>query len=83
MQDKTSLDSAPEFELRGNRFKPLTWVTMTPVQQRMTSHVLAGKRGAMPSQPVASCDTICQDLNVYSVNGYTATADTVEDAVLA
>ena len=47
MQDKTSLDSAPEFELRGNRFKPLTWVTMTPVQQRMTSNVLAGKRGAM------------------------------------
>jgi hypothetical protein len=32
MQDKTLSDSAPVFELRGNRFKPLTWDTMTPVQ---------------------------------------------------
>jgi 4-carboxymuconolactone decarboxylase len=47
MQDKTPSDSAPVFELRGNRFKPLTWDTMTPVQQRMTRSVLAGKRGAM------------------------------------
>jgi 4-carboxymuconolactone decarboxylase len=47
MQDKTSADAVPQFELRGNRFKPLTWDTMTPVQQRMTSNVLAGKRGVM------------------------------------
>jgi len=47
MQDKTLSDSAPVFELRGNRFKPLTWDAMTPAQQRMTRNVLAGKRGAM------------------------------------
>ena len=47
MQDKTLSDSAPVFELRGNRFKPLTWDAMTPEQQRMTRNVLAGKRGAM------------------------------------
>ena len=47
MQDKTSLDPAPVFELRGNRFKPLTWDSMTPAQQCMTSNVLSGKRDAM------------------------------------
>ena len=47
MLEKTSLHSAPVFELRGNRFKPLTWETMTSAQQTMTSNVLAGKRGAM------------------------------------
>ena len=47
MLDKTSLHSAPVFELRGNRFKPLTWETMTSAQQCMTSNVLAGKRGVM------------------------------------
>jgi 4-carboxymuconolactone decarboxylase len=47
MQDSTPADPAPQFELRGNRFKPLTWDSMTPVQQRMTSNVLAGQRGAM------------------------------------
>jgi len=38
---------APQFTLRGDRFKPLTWETMTPEQQTMTEHVLAGKRGSM------------------------------------
>lgn len=47
MPEKTSPNSVPVFVLRGNRFKPLTWDNMTPVQQRMTSNVLAGKRGAM------------------------------------
>ena len=47
MQDNTAANPAPQFELRGNRFKPLTWDTMTPLQQCMTSNVLAGKRGAM------------------------------------
>lgn len=47
MLDKTSSDAAPVFELRGNRFKPLNWDSMTPAQQRMTHNVLAGKRGAM------------------------------------
>ena len=38
---------APQFTLRGDRFKPLTWETMTPEQKAMTEHVLAGKRGSM------------------------------------
>jgi 4-carboxymuconolactone decarboxylase len=37
----------PRFTLRGDRFKPLTWETMTPEQKTMTEHVLAGKRGSM------------------------------------
>jgi 4-carboxymuconolactone decarboxylase len=37
----------PPFELRGNRFKPLTWETMSPEQQQMTRAVLGGKRGNM------------------------------------
>ncbi len=47
MQDNIAANPVPQFELRGNRFKPLTWDTMTPVQQGMTRNVLAGKRGAM------------------------------------
>jgi 4-carboxymuconolactone decarboxylase len=39
--------SPPEFEMRGNRFKPLTWDVMTPEQQAMTRAVLEGKRGSM------------------------------------
>jgi 4-carboxymuconolactone decarboxylase len=37
----------PEFEMRGNRFTPLTWEAMTPEQQAMTRAVLDGKRGSM------------------------------------
>lgn len=37
----------PTFTLRGDRFAPLTWETMTPEQRTMTEHVLAGKRGSM------------------------------------
>ena len=37
----------PQFKLRGDRFKPLTWDEMTPEQKAMTEHVLAGKRGSM------------------------------------
>lgn len=37
----------PTFELRGKRFKPLTWEEMDPEQQAMTRAVLAGQRGAM------------------------------------
>ncbi|WP_143474032.1 carboxymuconolactone decarboxylase family protein [Limnohabitans sp. B9-3] len=37
----------PEFEMRGNRFQPLTWDVMTPEQQAMTRAVLDGKRGSM------------------------------------
>jgi hypothetical protein len=38
---------APQFALRGDRFKPLVWNDMTPEQKTMTEHVLAGKRGSM------------------------------------
>ncbi|CAN1524164.1 hypothetical protein MCEMAEM4_01204 [Burkholderiaceae bacterium] len=37
----------PEFQMRGNRFQPLTWDVMTPEQQAMTRAVLDGKRGSM------------------------------------
>ena len=45
MSDST--DPAPPFELRGHRFKPLTWETMTPEQKSMTRAVLGGQRGHM------------------------------------
>jgi 4-carboxymuconolactone decarboxylase len=38
---------APEFTLRGGRFAPLTWDTMTAAQQAMTRSVLSGARGSM------------------------------------
>ncbi len=48
MTQPTSLPvDPPPFELRGKRFKPLTWATMTPAQQAMTMAVLGGQRGAM------------------------------------
>jgi hypothetical protein len=37
----------PAFQLRGDRFKPLTYEQMTPAQKTMTDHVLAGDRGSM------------------------------------
>ena len=33
--------------LRGNRFKPLTWETLTPAQLAMVESVMAGQRGSM------------------------------------
>ena len=39
--------ATPEFTMRGNRFKPLTWEAMTPEQQAMTRAVLGGQRGSM------------------------------------
>ena len=44
MQDQTSM---PALNLRGHRFKPLTWETMTPEQRTMTDGVLSGQRGSM------------------------------------
>jgi 4-carboxymuconolactone decarboxylase len=40
-QPKTPLN------LRGTRFKPLTWETLTPAQLTMVDSVMAGKRGSM------------------------------------
>ena len=37
----------PPLDLRGHRFKPLTWDSMTPEQAAMAQSVLAGKRGAL------------------------------------
>ena len=37
----------PDLQMRGDRFKPLTYDQMTPEQKTMTDHVLAGARGSM------------------------------------
>jgi 4-carboxymuconolactone decarboxylase len=36
----------PQFKLRGDRFKPLTWEEMSPEQQAMVDHLLSGPRGS-------------------------------------
>ena len=52
MQDKT-LSPVPSnaakqaLDLRGHRFKPLTWETLTPAQTQMVESVMSGKRGSM------------------------------------
>ena len=33
-----------KIELRGDRFKPLTWAEMTPAQRTMVEHLFAGPR---------------------------------------
>jgi len=43
----TATDDAPAIVLRGNRFKPLSWETMSVEQQHMTRAVLGGQRGNM------------------------------------
>jgi 4-carboxymuconolactone decarboxylase len=45
--DPSAQNSVPAFEMRGHRFKPLTWETMSTAQQAMTRAVMSGKRGAM------------------------------------
>lgn len=52
MQDKLSNLAFPDavkapLDLRGHRFKPLTWETMTPAQTQMVESVMSGKRGSM------------------------------------
>lgn len=37
----------PPLNLRGNRFKPLTWDTLSPAQLTMVESVMAGQRGSM------------------------------------
>lgn len=44
---QTPENTPPSFELRGNRFKPLSWGEMSEAQQAMTRAVLGGQRGAM------------------------------------
>jgi 4-carboxymuconolactone decarboxylase len=38
-------------QLRGNRFKPLTYDAMTPAQKTMIDHLFAGPRGAVNGGP--------------------------------
>ena len=40
-------DGKPPLNLRGNRFKPLTWETLTPGQLTMVENVMSGQRGSM------------------------------------
>ena len=42
-----AMTSRPPLDLRGHRFKPLTWDTLTPAQVEMAEHVMAGRRGSM------------------------------------
>ena len=37
----------PPLNLRGNRFKPLTWETLSPSQLTMVEGVMSGQRGSM------------------------------------
>jgi 4-carboxymuconolactone decarboxylase len=45
--EKENPSSRPALNLRGHRFKPLSWSTMTPAQRRMADRVLSGRRGSM------------------------------------
>jgi 4-carboxymuconolactone decarboxylase len=37
----------PDLQLRGDRFKPLTWDELTPPQKVMAEHLMMGERGGM------------------------------------
>ena len=47
MTDATVNQPRAPLNLRGTRFKPLAWETMTPAQLAMVDSVMAGKRGSM------------------------------------
>ena len=47
MQDQSLVPAKPPLNLRGNRFKPLTWDTMTQAQLQMAQSVMSGQRGSM------------------------------------
>ena len=47
MQEESLLQARPPLNLRGNRFKPLTWETMSASQLHMVESVMSGKRGSM------------------------------------
>ena len=47
MQKTTNTATKPPLNLRGNRFKPLTWETLSPAQLKMVESVMSGKRGSM------------------------------------
>ena len=47
MQTPPLVSNHPPLQLRGHRFAPLTWETMTPAQSEMTRSVMAGQRASM------------------------------------
>ena len=47
MTDATANQPRAPLNLRGTRFKPLTWETLTPTQLSMVDSVMSGKRGSM------------------------------------
>ena len=47
MQDTFDIACRPPLNLRGNRFKPFTWETLSPAQLKMVESVMTGKRGSM------------------------------------
>ena len=47
MQEESSPQARSPLNLRGNRFKPLTWETMSASQLHMVESVMSGKRGSM------------------------------------
>ena len=47
MQNTVNTTSRAPLDMRGNRFKPLTWDALSPAQLKMADDVMAGKRGSM------------------------------------
>ena len=47
MQDTPDTATRLPLNLRGNRFKPLTWETLSPAQLKMVGSVMTGQRGSM------------------------------------
>ena len=47
MQKTTHTATKSPLNMRGNRFKPLTWETLSPAQLKMVESVMSGKRGSM------------------------------------
>ena len=47
MQDTPDTATRLPLNLRGNRFKPLTWETLNPAQLKMVESVMTGQRGSM------------------------------------
>ena len=47
MQKTAKSAAKPPLNMRGKRFKPLTWETLSPAQLKMVESVMAGKRGSM------------------------------------
>jgi 4-carboxymuconolactone decarboxylase len=42
-----TINNRPPLNIRGHRFAPLTWDTMSPEQMAMAEGIMAGKRASM------------------------------------